>query len=365
MPDKPILMIVNSVYQLVTAIHIRCRLINGQEAELLLTDVTPQLEEYLPKLQETGLFSRILFAKTHDLNSRYMVGPQEEISEGYCQVNRILQWGLSDELQDYSQIYFSNYDTFSRMLACRYYYQPCSFICYEDGFSTYVIDYLRENRAAVNIHPDGRKIKDKIEYVLLYEPGLAMRGDNLPNRRLPKIDPKDENFRELLNFVFSYTAPEETADFIFLEQSFRAEGLKTNDLELMRECEKITGSGRFLVKPHPRNPENIPYQLGITRQYACKAPWELVLLNGDVKNKTVVTVCSNGALTSRLVFGMETETVMLYELFEGKVLWQEDKVLKRYLRQFHRQFSGQEYYVPRTHYELRHILNYLGGRHER
>ena len=80
--------------------------------------------------------------------------------------------------------------------------------------------------------------------------------------------------------------------------------------------------------------------------------------------RTIITVCSNAALTGRLVFGMDMNTVMLYPLFQGKVLWQEDAVLKRYLRTFHRQFAGKNYYVPQTVYELRHILSYLGGRHE-
>ena len=65
----------------------------------------------------------------------------------------------------YVEIYFSNFDPFLRMLACQYYTLPCEFVCYEDGFSSYVIDYLREDRAAINRHPEGQKIRDKVESV--------------------------------------------------------------------------------------------------------------------------------------------------------------------------------------------------------
>ena len=61
---------------------------------------------------------------------------------------------------------------------------------------------------------------------------------------------------------------------------------------------------------------------------------------------------------------MDVNTVMLYRLFEGKVLWKEDAILKQYLRKFRRQFAGNNYYVPQTVYELQDILTYLGGRHE-
>ena len=81
------------------------------------------------------------------------------------------------------------------------------------------------------------------------------------------------------------------------------------------------------------------------------------------ENLTLLTVCSNAALTGRILFGLDIPTVMLYPLFEGKVLWQEDAVLRRYLRRFRLQFAGRRYFVPETHYELQHILEYLGGHH--
>ena len=132
----------------------------------------------------------------------------------------------------------------------------------------------------------------------------------------------------------------------------------------MRLCQQAVGPGRFLVKPHPRNPENVPFQLGLTRKYPTEAPWELFLFNENPEHCTTITVCSNAALTSRIVFGMDVNAVMLYRLFEGKILWKEDAILKQYLRKFRRQFAGNNYYVPQTVYELQDILTYLGGRHE-
>lgn len=361
MPNNRVLLIANSVYQLLTAVHIRRSLLLGQECDLVITDMTPSLRDCLPRLRETALFSRVLFAATWELNQRYALNQEAAVTEAFQDSKRIFDWVLTEELSSYSQIYFSNFDLFTRLLAGWFYTSPCEFLWYEDGFSSYVIDFLREGRAAVNRHPEGRRIREKVTRVLLYEPHLAMRRDTLVNAALPKISPQDTAFTELLNFIFAYREPEDPADFIFLEQSFRADGIACNDLELMRECRDTVGEGRFLVKPHPRNRENRPYQLGLTRKYPGNAPWELFLLNGGAGGKTVLTVCSNGALTSRMMFGMDVNTVMLYRLFEGKVLWKEDDVLKRYLERFRRQFAGKRYYVPQTVYELRSILRYLGG----
>lgn len=356
------LLIVNSVYHLLTAVHIKKNMLRDSSTDLLVTDITPQLKEYVPRLKETGLFERVIFGSIRDLNRKYATGTNEHLSEGFQNAKALFRWVLDEELPAYSEIYFANFDAFTRMLACRFYDTPCEFICYEDGFSSYVIDYLRKERAPINQHPDGQKIKEKVKRVYLYEPHLAMRHDHLINLPLPKIRRDDLELRELLNYIFAYQKPEHHADFIFLEQSFRAEGIKSNDIDLIRECQHTVGTGRFVVKPHPRNGENLSFELGLTRRYPSNAPWELFLLNEDPKNLTVITVCSNAALTGKIVFGLDLNTVMLYPLFRGKVLWKEDAILKRYLCKFRRQFAGDNYYVPETVYELRNILSYLGRR---
>ena len=366
MPDKKVLLIANSVYQLFTAVHLRLSILKDCHAEILLTDITPQMKEDMPRLVGTKLFDRVLFGQIKDFNRQYMQGNTQQITDGYQNSEQLFRFALGDTLaKDYDAVYFANFDTFVRMLAYRLYEQPCRFICYEDGFSSYVINFLREDRAAINRHPDGIKIKDKLECVMLYEPHLAMRQDGVPNVRLPKIDRNNERLRTVLNTIFDYQPPTREVDFVFLEQSFRAEGIRTNDIELMQICQQTVGAGRFAVKPHPRNTDNLPFQLGLTRKYPTKVPWELYLFNADMRGKTIITVCSNAALTGRIVFNMDINTVMLYPLFEGKVLWQEDAALFRYLKNFERQFAGRNYYAPKTLFELENILHYLGGHHER
>lgn len=364
MSNNCALMIANSVYQLLTAVHIKTALLKDLPADLIVTDVTKSLSDCLPRLQQTGIFRRVLFAATKELNQKYGAARTEKLTEIFTDAPRIFRWMLSEELGDYSRVYFSNFDIFLRMLASEFSHRECSFFCYEDGFSSYVIDFLREDRAPINQYAQGMKIKEKLEGFLLYEPGLAMRGDSFPNNPLPKISPQDRALKDLLNFIFDYHKTEDPADFLFLEQSFRAENIPCNDLQLMFECQQAVGASRFLVKPHPRNEENLPLQLGLTRKYPNNVPWELFLLNEGVQGKKLITVCSNAALSGKILFGIDIPTVMLYRLFDGKVLWKENDILQQYLRKFHRQFAGEQYYVPETIYELREILRYLGGNYE-
>ena len=57
------LFVVNSVYQLLTAVHLRRCLPEGWEGELLLTDLLPEHQALACRGEETGVFSRVLLGK--------------------------------------------------------------------------------------------------------------------------------------------------------------------------------------------------------------------------------------------------------------------------------------------------------------
>lgn len=197
MPNNRSLIVVNSVYQLMTAVHLKQTLLEKEDTDLILTDNSPGLKGYAPRIETMGLFRRIFFAATKELNKKYTTAKEKKITQGFQRISEIFPLILTDDLGMYTQIYFANFDIFTRMLAYRY---DCEFHCFEDGFSTYVIDYLRESRAAINRHPDGKKLGEKLVDVLLYEPRLAMRGDGLTNRPLPKIQIDDYRLREAAEF---------------------------------------------------------------------------------------------------------------------------------------------------------------------
>ena len=44
--------------------------------------------------------------------------------------------------------------------------------------------------------------------------------------------------------------------------------------------------------------------------------------------------------------------MLLYRLFEGKVLWKEDALLRQYLERFRREFQGRGVLVPQTRAQL-------------
>ena len=351
------LYIASSVYHLLTEVNLRRRESPSLEGDLVLTDATPGLQALAPRLRESGLFSRVFTANVQELTQRFPMN-RGEAASCFGEWRTHLRWILGEELDaEYDQVFFSNFDWLARLLALRL---DCPFFWVEDGFSSYVIDFLREDRAAVNRLPETDALRRKLTAVLLYEPGLAMRGDGVESRPLPKLSREDTQLRRTLNFLFDYHRPRWVPPFLFLEQSFRAEGIQGNDLELMELCRRTVGPQRFGVKPHPRNRDCLPQTLGLSRPLDLAVPWELFLLN-ERELPTVMTVCSNGALSARLCLDLDTDTVLLYRLYTGKVLWKENDVLARFLEGYRRRYAGRRTYVPETEYELQDILRHLGG----
>ena len=157
--------------------HLKRTLLGDREADLLLTDVTPALPRLRGRLEETGLFARVILAKGAELQGRCHLNRPAELDACFQNQEALLRGALSGELGEYGEVYFANFDVLARLLACRYDHLPCRFYWYEDGFSSYVIDYLRPDRAAANRHPLAGKIAHKVEAALLYQPQLALRGD--------------------------------------------------------------------------------------------------------------------------------------------------------------------------------------------
>ena len=115
------LTIVNSVYHLLTALNLRRLSPAGEGADLLVTDATPGLPELIPRLRETGLFSRVLPVRAGELAQHYPMDREEAVAQCFSQGEALLRWALGEALEPaYSQVYFPNFDWLARLLACRY-----------------------------------------------------------------------------------------------------------------------------------------------------------------------------------------------------------------------------------------------------
>ena len=79
------LVLVNSVYHLMTAVQLGHLAPPGETADLVVTDATPGLQDLVPRLRETGLFTRVIPAQAAELSARYPMNNPEAVAQCFSQ----------------------------------------------------------------------------------------------------------------------------------------------------------------------------------------------------------------------------------------------------------------------------------------
>ena len=105
------LVLVNSVYHLMTAVQLGHLAPPGETADLVVTDITPGLQDLVPRLRETGLFTRVIPAQAAELSARYPMNNPEAVAQCFSQGAALLRWAFGEEAPgEYAQVLFPNFD---------------------------------------------------------------------------------------------------------------------------------------------------------------------------------------------------------------------------------------------------------------
>ena len=210
------LTIVNSVYHLLTAVNLRRLSPAGEGADLLVTDATPACRSSSPGCGRRG-FSPGCFRPGRGAGPALPHGPEEAVAQCFSQGEALAPLGPGGGAGARLQPGVLSQLRLAGTAAGLPVPVPLP-LAGGRPFPAMSIDFARPDRAAVNRHPQGARLGEQVQAALLYEPALAMRGDSLPNRPLPKLSPGDGELLALLNFIFQYRRPPWLPPFLFLEQ---------------------------------------------------------------------------------------------------------------------------------------------------
>lgn len=195
---------------------------------------------------------------------------------------------------------------------------------FEDGFSSYTKNY-GDFFASLHSGTGYRHMPCKIYKYLMYEAYYKIKAiyaftpelfEWLPEHgivEIKKIDPSDSDTIRIFNQVFGYEEVEDTYDenTIFFEESYYADGIEVGDYDLVNKIAAKVSENNLLVKLHPRNPANRFRNQGIHTNIGTHVPWEIIALNIDLKNKTLITIASGSALTSLINTSIKPKRVVM------------------------------------------------------
>ena len=322
------LFVCNSVYQTLVAMWIQYACCGDTPADMIVSDHMNGGEALCKRLQKSSMFENVYYVKNVGFAKFQKRIHRLERIEASLMPNRFLKRFVHLEHR-YSSIYLANVDYFSQLLfdAASHKNPEVKLFIYEDGLFTY--SRLYEKDYAGTYIPVTQPLKKflhrhiyrkrtiygHVAGMLLFNPDNLNWTPPFPVQALLKIDRTDEQFRTLCNLVFDYSQSVDQYDrkYIFMEESFYAEGAALNDLEVIQQLAQRVGKDNIMVKIHPRNPENRFASLGFKTNKNTSIPWEVILMNlGDISDKKLITVSSSSVLNPILIFGLPVKAYSIY-----------------------------------------------------
>ena len=323
------LFVCNSVYQIFVALWIKYDLCSDEVSDIIISDHMNDGSTLADRLRETALFGHVYYVESLAF-ARYRV-----------KQNRLDRIGMSlrpgralagyVRLQErYTQLYTANVDAFAQLLfdALAHKNPDIGLFLYEDGMFTYS-RLFEKDYLSTRIPVSGRfkkflhraiyrkkTIYSNVDKLLVFHPeNMLWKADDMEISALEKVRYRDPDFLNLCNRVFAYSDSEDLYDkkYIFLEESFFAEGTPINDLEVLNQIADRIGKENIMVKIHPRNPVNRFAEQGYQTNRNTSVPWEVILMNVDMSDKVLITVSSSSILNPILIFGMEIHAFSIYE----------------------------------------------------
>lgn len=320
--------ICNTVFQVLVATWINHKYLqDGKDTDIIISNHMNSASDISDRMQQYGEFANAYFVESLDV-ARYRI-PKTLFSHIKKEKNpgEYIKHLFGIDVA-YDHIFVSNLDGFTKLFfsAAIKENPNISVHIFEDGLSTYSklfgtwfehsgrpnYDLLR---GVVYDYVFRKKyIKDYVKDIWLLTPEFLQWDPGLPVKTVEKIDPKDEVYLEICNKVFGYYDSTDVYDrkYIFLEESFFAEGVEMPDVELVNQIAERVGKDNIMVKIHPRNPVNRFAEQGYKTNVDTGIPWELICMNmPNIEQKVLLTISSNSILNPIMIFGIPVKAYSL------------------------------------------------------
>ena len=358
-----ILFKVNTHYQFLTALNIKCSMFPDSEADLYLGDTT-DFSNIIKKIRRQKIFRKVFYLDELKLTRQYLSSSAAAKLEMLKNIN--LYFNVDNV--EYSDIFLGLDNVHSKL----FYYclvqngQMPKVHIFEEGTTSFVRNTERALKGdGINHESYGNKqfFKNIVE-LLSYCPELYSVKTDFPLNRIPKFGKYCQ--KVTLKLYKAEEIPQEK--YIFFEEAMIAEQYPTNDIELIEIISGIVGKENIIVKRHPRSIEDRFSCLGYKVMNVSNIPWEVNIINKletDVlSDKVSISVFSTASYTGCHMFGIPQQSIHLCNMMLGKYPLLEHVAFKDFKDKFYDIYNNESnaFFCPSTLYELKETFKYLKGR---
>lgn len=363
---KKILIIVNTYFQLMTAIQIVLKKCDGYEVDFLLTDNLTDCQSIALRLKNFDFVHEVFIAE-----SKRIAIPRDK--KGRIDAVRYSIWfknyiktktSLGLSTCTYDELLFHNIDIFTYIIYAfaQSINKDITLVRYEEGFSIY-LSYndrpLSEKIGELISKILGRKsLVNNIRFVYLYHPEYLTYNIPCEIRKIPLINKKDEKYKNIINSIFNYKVNEaKTRKLILFEECFYVDKSPVEDYPLFCEIINKVTPDKVSLKLHPRNTVNRFKNTGAHIFDGGHAPWEVLQLNNTYESNVFATITSGSVLASMLYFDEKIPTIFLYKVVDGNFKLKTN--YEKYLNKVKNSKMDSPIYIPENKEQLFHILEEL------
>lgn len=353
---RRILFVCNTPFQIIVALTLKYGEFKNDIVDIIISDHMNDSLILFNRIKESKIFNNVLYVKSNNYTRKkeniienkidllkYLIHPKYYL-EKYIKINEKYDVILGANVERFFALLVYTLSKKNKKLKVR---------IFEDGYISYTklmysyIEWVNVSYKVSLIEKLlGRKSICKcIDGIYLYEPELICWTPNFNIYEIDKGITKNEEFIKNLNFIFNYNNLQDDYNkkVIFFEESFFAENIDIGDIDIVNTVSKIIGKENIIIKIHPRNKINRFKKQGFCTNINTSIPWEVIALNNNFEEITLVTISSSAVLAPRMMFNQSIKTILLYKATEKKSPYI-DESCERYLNKL-KEFKGDNLYI--------------------
>lgn len=318
---KRFLILVNTYYQLILAIHMKNSILQHSSVVVLLSDHSVNSENVYNKLVINNIFDECYYVRSKNFyeNRNQFQKFKDCLAIGFGRRNRYKQY--------ISQIKNKKFDEFICYNVCLIevdgifsilysFNKDIVFSLFEEGILSYNVDITKFKQRYLiekirKLKGLGNFYNDIFKFYCFF-PGIY-EGRGIPIE-IPMI--KKGSFTSLdLKKIFSVENLIYKQKYIFFSSVYDFEGgTPVGEYELVCRIAKLIGKENLLIKTHPRDTRTIYSDNGFNVDNNSSVPWEAIQLSLDFSDKIFMTINSGSVLAGSIMSNEPVTTYYMYKL---------------------------------------------------
>lgn len=364
---KTALMVCSTPYQIMIAAILRMQCLNKEDSvDLIITDTFSNYDVIAERIRKTCLYRDVYIATVKKLLTVNTIKEKFDKLLFLIFFKNGLEKAIRKKLECYDEMYFNNDSIFTyNLMSILYIKNPhCKFIKFEEGYISYTLERIPSIKSKRLVSFRNRLINIKISlepnsfYVLM--PELIMHDYNYPILNIDKNILTQKDYTDFISFVFQTDKAAESYNrkCIIFEESFAADGIDIDDIELYKSVIDLVGAENITVKMHPRSLKNRFEQQDLDIHLPDGIPWEAVILSPKFNKSTVFLTLASGSVTSsRMLLNDTTPSFLLYKCLNKRPsIW--DSNFEKFIENFQNKCGGN-IVIPNNKTEMLEYISEL------